>query len=194
MGFSPMPDCTVFRRDVANRNPELKTKPDNSLAEFSIEFKATASHDPFGTTPTPSSRTRPSPYPEDVFMSLGTGKASQVLGQMTAYAMLILGTQYRTHTFTVLIVKDIARLIRWDRGGAVVTESFPYNDQPYLLNFLFRYNHADLGKCGHDVTVRDSTDTERQDAQTTVDELKDVKRLVTVSMLQQDYVICAPCP
>jgi len=45
-------------------------------------------------------------------MSLGTGKASQVLGQMTAYAMLIMGTQYRTHTFSVLIVNDIARLLR----------------------------------------------------------------------------------
>jgi hypothetical protein len=194
MGFSPIPDCTVFRRDVVNCNPRLKTEPDNSLAEFSIEFKAKTSHDPFKTTATPSSPTHPSPYPEDVFMSLRTGTASQVLGQMTAYAMLILGTQYRTHTFTVLIVKERARLIRWDRGGAVVTDSFPFNSQPYLLNFLFRYNHADPDKRGHDVTVRDSTDTERQDAQKAVGEFEDVKRLVTVSMLQQDYVIRAPCP
>jgi len=116
-------------------------------------------------------------------MSLGTGKASQVLGQMTAYAMLIMGTQYCTHTFSVLIVKDIARLLRWNCSGAVVTKPFPYNDELYLFNFLFHYHHAGPNKHGHDMTIRDSTNTEWQDAQTTVDKLKDMEHLVTVSML-----------
>jgi hypothetical protein len=43
------------------------------------------------------------------------------------------------------------------------------------------------------VTIRDSTNSEWEDAQTTVYKLKDVERLLTVSMLQQDYVIYAPC-
>jgi hypothetical protein len=112
MGFSPQPDCIVFKRDLIESNPLLRTRPNNSLAEFFIEFKSFAYNDLFRATATPSPPTHPSPYPEDVLMSLGTGKASQVLGQMTAYAMLIMGTQYRTHTFSVLIVNDIARLLR----------------------------------------------------------------------------------
>ncbi len=193
MGFSFKPDCIAFKRDLIKSNWLLKTQPDNSLTEFFIEFKSSASYDLFKATATPSPPTHPSLYPEDVLMSLGTGKASQVLGQMTAYAMLIMGTQYCTHTFSVLIVKDIARLLRWDHGGAVVTKPFPYNNKSYLFNFLFHYNHAGPDKHGHDVTVRNSTNTEWQDAQTTVDKLKDMEHLVTVSMLQQDYIIHAPC-
>ncbi len=193
MGFSFKLDCIAFKCDLIVSNWLLKTWPNNSLTEFFIKFKGSASHDLFKATATPLPSTYPSPYPEDVLMSLGTGKASQVLGQMTAYAMLIMGTQYRTHTFSVLIVKDIARLLQWDCSGAVITKPFPYNNESYLFDFLFHYNHAGPNKHGHDVTVRDSTNTEQQDAQTIVDELKDVEHLVTVSMLQQDYVICAPC-
>lgn len=126
-------------------------------------------------------------------MSFGTGEASQVLGQMTAYAMLVLGTQYRTHTFSVFIVKDRARLLRWDRGGAVVTESFPYNDESYLFDFFFRYNHAGPAVRGHDTTVRKATDGELRHAKAKVVEFENENRLLTVSVLQKDYVILAPC-
>jgi len=193
MGFSFKPNCIVFKCDLIESNLSLKTQPDNSLAKFFIEFKGIASHDLFKATATPLPPTHPSPYLEDMLMSLGTGKASQVLGQMTAYAMLIMGTQYHTHTFSVLIVKNIARLLQWDCGGAVITKPFPYNDESYLFDFLFHYHHAGPNKRGHNMTIHDSTNTEWQDAQTTVNKLKDVEHLVTVSMLQQDYVICAPC-
>jgi len=40
-------------------------------------------------------------------------------GQITAYATMLLGNQHRTHAFSVLVIQDYARLIRWDRGGAI---------------------------------------------------------------------------
>jgi len=160
VGFSFKPDCIAFKRDLIKSNWLLKTQPDNSLTEFFIEFKSSASYDLFKATATPSPSTHPSLYPEDVLLSLGTGKASQVLGQMTAYAMLIMGTQYHIYTFSVLIVKDIARLLRWNCSGAVVTKPFPYNDELYLFNFLFHYHHAGPNKCGHNMTICNSTNTE----------------------------------
>lgn len=203
MGADFRPDCLVFTRDVIESHPELMGRADTSRAEFFIEFKAISSRDPFKyTAPSPLScypedeLMSPSPtksYPEDVLMLLREGPASTVLGQMTAYATMILSTQYRTHVFSVLIVKGMARLLRWDRGGAVVTESFPYNDKSYLFDFLFRYNHADLDNRGHDNTVRDSTEQEAQDAQTAIDEWKQEGRLLTVTIQNQPYVIRPPC-
>jgi hypothetical protein len=93
---------------------------------------------------------------------------------------------------SVLIVKDIARLLRWDRSGAVVTKPFLYNDESYLFNFFFCYNYTGSDKHGYDMTVCDSTNSEQKDAQTIVYKLKNMEHLLTVSMLQEDYVIHAP--
>jgi hypothetical protein len=163
---------------------------DSSLAEFFIEFKGSRDQDPF-IADKPSST-------EDPLVLVPQTPTSLVAGQITAYATLIMGAQYRTHTFLVLVVRDFARLLRWDRGGAVFTERIYYDEQPHLLDFLVRYNYADRKARGHDVTVRTATAEEQQQARTTVDELKPVERLLTVTI--QDpadpqprlYVICAP--
>ena len=64
-----------------------------------------------------------------------------------------MGTQYRTHTFLVLIIGEYARLIRWDRSGAVVTDRIEYNKTSELFDFFMRYNLADSEVRGHDGTV-----------------------------------------
>ena len=53
--------------------------------------------------------------------------ACKTAGQITAYAAVLLGAQYRTHAFSILIFKDHAGLLRWDRSGAVVTAPVYYN-------------------------------------------------------------------
>jgi hypothetical protein len=38
-------------------------------------------------------------------------KIRQVLGQITAYATLVLGSQYRTHVFLVIVFTKYSRLL-----------------------------------------------------------------------------------
>src|SRR5260221_84979 len=53
--------------------------------------------------------------------------------------------------------KDCARIIRWDRGGAVVTAPVVYHQNLCLFDFLVRYNNASKEIRGHDLTVSLST-------------------------------------
>jgi hypothetical protein len=63
-------------------------------------------------------------------------------GQITAYASFVLGSQYHTHLFLILIFKTYARLIRWDCGGAVITGLINYDTQSHLFDFVIRYDNA----------------------------------------------------
>ena len=85
------------------------------------------------------------------------------MGQITVYATSALGTQYRMHVFLILIIKNVARLIQWDHGGAVVTALIDYDKEPFLLDFLIRYNYASPEAHGHDVTVGSITNDEDQE-------------------------------
>jgi hypothetical protein len=76
------------------------------------------------------------------------------LGQITSYATSHLGAQFRTHVFLVLIVHNYARIIRWDRGGAVVTAPIRFNKEPHLFDFFVRYNYANPDIRGSDSSVR----------------------------------------
>jgi len=113
----------------------------------------------------------------------------QVLGRLTAYATALLNVQYRTHMFMVFIVKDYARLIRWDRSCALVTAKIPINEESHLLDFLIRYNIASPEARGHDRTVGPPTQDEVKSAKAVVPELKS---LVAVGHLGNRYIICPP--
>jgi hypothetical protein len=165
---------------------------DSSRAEFFIELKTGPESDPFKSSQDVVTKNE---YMENLPMDMAPGPtATRVVGQITAYSTLILSSQYRTHSFLVLIVRDYARLIRWDRGGAVVSAPIMYNEDSYLFDFLVRYNHATPAMRGHDVTVRNPTAEEEHDARTAVGELREESRLLTVDISDQSYVICAPCP
>ncbi|THG93868.1 hypothetical protein EW026_g7482, partial [Hermanssonia centrifuga] len=63
------------------------------------------------------------------------------LGQMIHYAREQMSHQHRVFMFSLHIVHDSARIIRWDRMGAIVTEAFNFVLQPQILaEFLFRFN------------------------------------------------------
>ncbi|KAG2341490.1 hypothetical protein BDR05DRAFT_850991, partial [Suillus weaverae] len=71
-----------------------------------------------------------------------TKNSMDTLGQITSYAAAQLGAQYCSHAFSVLIVRDHARIIRWDREGAIVTSAINYNTEPHLADFFHRYAQA----------------------------------------------------
>jgi len=126
-----------------------------------------------------------------------TSTACDVLGQIISYATLLLSSQYCTHTFSVLIVKDHAWLIRWDRSGAIVTEPIKYNEDSSLFDFLVCYNNADRAMCGHDPTVNSPTENEERDAQM-LDNLAHAKFLLSITiqdpitLKQRRYIVSSP--
>jgi hypothetical protein len=59
---------------------------------------------------------------------------------------------FHTHSFLVSLFKSQARLFRWDRAGAIVTESFDYVASPLLAEFFMRFDR--LTPRGRDSTVK----------------------------------------
>lgn len=173
--FECQPDCSVFVRPAGpptfdDHLPTITYSP--ASLEFVVEFKLSASADPFVV---PKKRTGEETTRSESPLMNTTVTTRAVVGQITAYATQILSSQYRTHAFTVLICHNLARLIRWDRAGAIVTEPIYYNDDSYLHDFLTRYNDALPNIRGHDSTVTPISNSIRPDlfqrAQSVVHEL-----------------------
>ncbi|KAN0123635.1 Protein kinase-like domain containing protein, partial [Russula decolorans] len=99
-------------------------------------------------------------------------KAISTLGQMMSYVTSHLGSQFWTHAFFVLIVHNYARIIRWDRGGAVVTAPIRFNEEDHLFNFFIRYNYADSYIRGSDSSVRAPKPKELRDATQCINEFR----------------------
>ena len=92
--FLCKPDCTVYHH---NHCPQEGLN--FSLTEFIIEFKTTVNQDPFRHDQDPKADTK-NP------LMVHNSKGSDTAGQVIAYAAMLLGTQYRTHAFSILIIKD----------------------------------------------------------------------------------------
>ena len=82
-------------------------------------------------------------------------------GQLVAYATEVFNQQHRTHLFLVLLHKSHARIFRFERSGAVVTEMIPYKEQGHVLvEFLWKYSQMTRAEQGFDPTVTLATETE----------------------------------
>lgn len=76
------------------------------------------------------------------------------LGQIVAYATEACSRQHRQFYFSISLTGVKARLIRWDRSGAIATESFNLHENPELLcEFLWRFAHGTDLERGFDNTV-----------------------------------------
>ncbi|KAK7433817.1 hypothetical protein VKT23_020533 [Stygiomarasmius scandens] len=80
--------------------------------------------------------------------------AKLLRGQLIKYAVSQFANQYRTHLFMVFIRGKTARLIRWDRAGAIVSRAFKYDEEPYLAEFYSRYTNATPKARGIDTSVK----------------------------------------
>ncbi|EPQ50704.1 hypothetical protein GLOTRDRAFT_66831, partial [Gloeophyllum trabeum ATCC 11539] len=75
-------------------------------------------------------------------------------GQLIAYAAAMFARQQRTHGFSIIILGEYARIIRWDRAGAVFTERLNYVARPEkLAMFLWHFAHLDRRQQGYDDTA-----------------------------------------
>ncbi|KAJ3559199.1 hypothetical protein NM688_g481 [Phlebia brevispora] len=75
--------------------------------------------------------------------------------QLSKYAAELFRRQHRTHLFMVCITRTHARIIRWDRAAAVVSESIDLKKSPRrFFNFISRLVTTTPDARGHDLTVR----------------------------------------
>ncbi|KAI9430530.1 hypothetical protein H4582DRAFT_1823919 [Lactarius indigo] len=126
-------------------------------------------------------------------------KGITTAGQITTYTALQLDCQYRTHVFSVLVVKDYARLIQWDRSGAIVTAPIYYQHDPALLEFFTLYDQAERPVQGHDISVRIARQAETLKAACASNEFLISQELLVVTVPLQgresewgEYIIKPP--
>lgn len=137
--FAIKPDISVYADGTSHGC-------DVSTAEVIVKLKWAAIHNAFRDPPLDSMENTSS------FVN-PTMKGLDTLGQIMSYAAAQLGAQYHTHTFSVLIVRNFARIIRWDREGAIVTRAFDYNKSSHLVDFFHRFSQASPALRGVDTSV-----------------------------------------
>lgn len=124
----------------ADSAPTTNSRTDWSTIELSIECKVGDQDDPFDdSTPTRH------PFSD---------KRRAILGQILSYAVLVFEYQHRTHHYTIIIFDKFARIVRWDRSGAIFSEKFNYIEEPAkLARFLYRFSRLSPVQRGHDPTA-----------------------------------------
>ncbi|GBE89313.1 hypothetical protein SCP_1503210 [Sparassis crispa] len=91
-----------------------------------------------------------------IFMTAAEADAQRrtaVRGQIISYAKMIFSRQHRCFVFTVLILGDCARIIRWDHAGAIVTHKFHYMTTEHLSEFLWRFSYMTVMQQGYDTSA-----------------------------------------
>lgn len=150
------PDIMTYQKDLRPL-PEKERIPDFSLADRVDECKPDRSYDPFQDSKSAS------------FESV-TDKGDKTRGQISGYASAVFQLQFRFFCFSILLMKTHARLIRWERAGAVVTEVFDVANTTFLAQFIWRYSHMNRAQRGFDESVRPADELFKED------EIKKIRR------------------
>jgi hypothetical protein len=104
--FKIKPDISIYCTDTIKSHPGVKT--DSALAEIFIEMKWHLNDNPFGDVD--DAQCADCGGTVQTFLC-DTKSAKDMLGQITSYAAAQLGAQFCTHVYSVLIVKETARIL-----------------------------------------------------------------------------------
>jgi hypothetical protein len=88
----------------------------------------------------------------------------KAVGQIISYAVSHMGSGYFTHSFSVSIFGNFARLIRWDRAGAIVSQEFDYVKGNQLVEFFLRFDQLPSELRGRDSTITKPSAADRKEA------------------------------
>lgn len=155
------PDRPDARKCYAHADGSYRGVTSWAWASLVVEFKkATTKYLPFGI-PSEASHENEAAVP---FLP-SNPLSKQARGQLIEYATNVLRFQPRQFCFTIDIVGSYARLIRWDRWGAIVSTSFDFINDPghILFRFLYKYGLMTQAERGYDPTVVEATDQEIED-------------------------------
>ena len=76
-------------------------------------------------------------------------KVKSRLEEMIERIVDIWSQQWRSHIFTISIAGSMARFLRWDKSGTIITRAFDIRREPGLLvDFLRLYYHSSKGARG----------------------------------------------
>ncbi|PCH38319.1 hypothetical protein WOLCODRAFT_136166 [Wolfiporia cocos MD-104 SS10] len=91
-----------------------------------------------------------------------TDDGLKALGQLVEHPMLMFARQHLTYVFSVSTFQQYARIVRWDRSGAIATDAFDFCGQNSykLLDFFFRLGCMSDEQRGYDPTAVLASDTE----------------------------------
>lgn len=138
------PDLVMFHRD---RLPSDK-RPNWPKQEFCIEVKASSTLDD------------PLDDRKENFHALSEHRQAN-LEQICAYSDMQWSHQHRAFCFSVMIFGHNARIMRWDRSGALFTKRFDWKQECRILGeFFWRFDHMTDEERGYDPTVRELTNAE----------------------------------
>jgi len=166
--FEIKPDISVYHESLADAIP---AGCNSSLLDMHIEFKRLSQDDPFLSPPAGAPDQKA--FVQEAFVQgafVGSSLTHKdTLGQIGAYAAAQFTSQFCTHCFSLFIVCSTARIIRWEREGAIVTEPISYNVDSSLVEFFSRFSQAPPELRGVDTTVSAATEDEATCARTRLD-------------------------
>ncbi|KAI0688873.1 hypothetical protein C8Q76DRAFT_685963 [Earliella scabrosa] len=146
---------TSANYDVVRQSTEA-SRVELGYAEFFIEVKPDPSHD-FFVDPSHTDDAAHSfvaRHDDDELQS----RVLRALAKHISHVSEIFARQQRVFVFSITMAGSFARLCRWDRSGAVVTERFDIREQPEILcEFVWRFSRASAIGRGHDITVQWAT-------------------------------------
>ncbi|KAI0368967.1 hypothetical protein BV20DRAFT_1113866 [Pilatotrama ljubarskyi] len=129
-------DCGMYAKES---RPTTDKRTDWSTIELSIECKISDKWD--------------DPFDDRTGIPFSDRRRDN-LGQIMNYSTLVFERQQRTHHYTLIIFGNDARIVRWDRSGAVFSPVIEYKKNPKELGlFLWRLSHASADERGHDSTA-----------------------------------------
>ncbi|KAI0311679.1 hypothetical protein OF83DRAFT_1149793 [Amylostereum chailletii] len=114
-------------------------------------------------------------------------KAGGARGQFASYAMTLFENSSRVFAFSVVILQEEARLMRWDRGGVVFSEAFNWMDTGYLAEFLWRFNHMSPAQRGFDTTVSAPSPSEDKAARDAFDDARQKERKIPLPAKDEEF-------
>ena len=140
------PDLGMYEKECGRRGVT-----DFAVLDHHMEFKFHPGDDPFHDFNDPFT-CQDGKFEHDTYAS------SDSRGQITSYVSAQAAIQFRTHIFSVFVCHRFARLLRWDRSGAVVSRRFSYSKLSYLAEYIYRYTRSTRAARGWDETVTTATD------------------------------------
>ncbi|ETW77003.1 hypothetical protein HETIRDRAFT_454430 [Heterobasidion irregulare TC 32-1] len=151
-----------FVNTTDNQDADFKRKPDMVAYKRSLQGGDVTDFEPMELcierkpeTKDPFKYLAPSATSGDTHTVLSRSQAAtKNRGQICSYAGLQLSAQNRFFLFTVVLLGDYVRFIRWDRAGAIVTERVNWRRDPtHLIMFLWRFNSFNDVQRGRDTSL-----------------------------------------
>ncbi|KAI0368968.1 hypothetical protein BV20DRAFT_1053504 [Pilatotrama ljubarskyi] len=123
------------------RGAAINKRFDGSSVELSIECESyPTSDDPFDD--------------HDLTRRPSWNRRKDNLRRFMNHPALVFECQQRTHYYSIIIIGSYARIVRWDRSGAIFSPKFDYERDPAKLGlFLWRFSHSSASVRGHDPTA-----------------------------------------